>query len=120
MQDDPSYRAEILVPQDRTLVLALEGTLDIRTAARFKTLFLQSIGQGAQRVIVDLTKMTSLDSTGLGVLVSGAKRAAKGSLCLVCSDEAVTAIFAMVGIDGLVAVFASRQAALGGSAGATA
>jgi anti-anti-sigma factor len=48
-------------------------------------------------VIVDLTKMTSLDSSGLGVLVGGAKRAAKGSLCLVCPDEAITAIFAMVG-----------------------
>ena len=120
MQADPSFRAEILIPQERTLVLALEGTLDISTAARFKALFLQSIGQGAQRVIVDLTKMTSLDSTGLGVLVSGAKRAAKGSLCLVCPDEAVTAIFAMVGIDRLVAVFASRGAALAGTVGATA
>jgi anti-anti-sigma factor len=120
MQSEQPFRAQILRPQERVLVLALEGTLDISSAARFKQLFLESIGQGAQRVIVDLTKMTSLDSSGLGVLVSGAKRAAKGSLCLVCPDEAVTAIFAMVGIDRIVAVFASLQAALASAAEATA
>ncbi len=119
MQSDPAFRAEILIPEKRVLVLAVEGTLDISTAAHFKELLFQSIGQGARQVIVDLTKMSSLDSTGLGVLVSGVKRAAKGSCCLVCPDEAVTAIFAMVGIDRLVTVFASRRAALASAAAAT-
>jgi anti-anti-sigma factor len=119
VQTDQPFRAEILRPQERVLVFAVEGALDIGSAAGFRQIFLTTVGQGAQRVIVDLTKMTSLDSTGLGLLVAGAKRAAKGSLCLVCPDEAVTAIFAMVGLDRIAAVFGSMQAALASTAGAT-
>ena len=55
---------------------------------------------------------TFLDSTGLGVLVSGAKRAPRGSLAIVCDDESMTRVFAIVGLDRIFSMFASRAAAL--------
>lgn len=112
MQTYPQFRAELLVPRENVVVLALEGEVDTYAAPEFKELLLKIIGQGTQRVIVDLTLATLLDSTALGVLASGAKRAQRGSLAIVCSDEATRRIFAIVGIDRPFALFTSRAAAL--------
>ena len=112
MQTDEHFRTEILVPREDVVVLAFEGTVDIYAAPEFKALLLASIAQTSQRVIVDLTKVTLLDSSGLGALVSTAKQAPKGSLAIVCDDEPMTKIFAMVGLDRIFTVFASRAAAL--------
>jgi anti-sigma B factor antagonist len=112
VQTDEEFRAEILTPRDDVVVLALEGAVDVYAAPEFKALFLRTIGQGAQRVVVDLTKTTFLDSTGLGVLVSGAKQAPKGSLAIVCDDESMVHVFTIVGLDRIFGMFASRAAAL--------
>jgi anti-anti-sigma regulatory factor len=48
----------------------------------------------------------------LGVLVSAARRAGTSSLAIVCSDRAMTNIFALVGVDRIFRVFDSRAAAL--------
>ncbi len=44
------------------------------TARVFKQQLLETIGQGAKEVIVDLSDTTFIDSTTLGVLVGGVKR----------------------------------------------
>ena len=51
--------------------------------------------------MVDLSKATFIDSTTLGVLVGGVKRLrpAGGSLALVCTDENITKIFEITGLD---------------------
>ncbi len=112
MQTDPEFHAEILNPRENVAVLAVDGDVDVYAGPKFKELLLKSIAQGARHVIVDLTKVTFLDSTGLGVLVSGAKQAEKGSLAIVCSDAAMTRVFALVGLDRIFTVFTSREAAL--------
>ena len=116
MKIDPQFRAEILNPQKDVAVLAVDGDVDIYAGPRFKELFLEAIAQGTRHVIVDLTKVTFLDSTGLGVLVSGAKRAPKGSLALVCPNEAMMHVFDLVGLDRIFTVFASRAAAIAATA----
>ena len=112
MQTDEQFRSEILSPRENVVVLALEGAVDIHAAPEFKALLLASVERGKRQVIVDLTKVTFLDSSGLGVLVSGSKQAQKGSLAIVCDDEPMMNVFAMVGVDRIFAVFASRAAAL--------
>jgi len=46
------------------------------------------------------------------VLVSGAKRAGASSLAIVCCDQAMSNVFALVGLDRIFSVFGSRAAAL--------
>ena len=116
MTTEPQFRAEILKPRKNVAVLAVDGDVDIYAGPTFKELLLQSIAQGARHVIVDLTRARSVDSTGLGVLVSGAKRARKGSLSIVCSNESMTHVFAMVGLDRIFTMFTSRAAALAATA----
>jgi anti-sigma B factor antagonist len=112
VKSDAQFRAEILRPAKNVAVLAVDGDVDVYAGPHFKEILLDVIAQGARHVIVDLTHATSLDSTGLGVLVSGAKQASHGSLSIVCPNEAMTNVFALVGLDRVFAMFTTRAAAI--------
>ena len=56
-------------------VLTLAGNLDAATASGLKKAVVALTDEGKTRVAVDLTKLTLIDSTGVGVLISLFKRA---------------------------------------------
>ena len=56
-------------------VLSLHGNLDAATAAGLKKEVIALTDAGKVRVAVDLAKLTLIDSTGVGVLISLFKRA---------------------------------------------
>jgi anti-sigma B factor antagonist len=99
---------------DNTTVIALSGEVDLYTAPEFKQQLLETIGQGAKEVIVDLSDTTFIDSTTLGVLVGGVKRLRPdgGRLSLVCSDRNITKIFEITGLDKVFPIYESRDEAL--------
>lgn len=96
---------------DHVMVLALHGDVDIYAAPAFKEALLEIIEAGWEHIMVDLTGAPFIDSTGLGVLVSGAKKAKRGCLAIVCNDETTLTLFEIVGFDRLFAVHRSRTAA---------
>ena len=107
---------------DDQYVISLAGEVDLYTAPEFKQQLLEVIDQGGRDVIVDLTDTTFIDSTTLGVLVGGVKRLrpAGGSLALVCTDENITKIFEITGLDRVFPIHSSREEALEAvSSGAT-
>ena len=74
MEERPQFRVEYMTPSAEVGIVVLEGEIDIYSAPQFKEVLLNGIEGGARRVIVDLSDVTFIDSTALGVLVSGAKR----------------------------------------------
>ena len=106
---------------DSTYVIALAGEVDLYTAPEFKQQLLDAIGKGAKDVIVDFSDTTFIDSTTLGVLVGGVKRlrAQDGQLSLVCSDQNITKIFEITGLDRVFTIHPTRDEALA-KAGASA
>ena len=72
------------------------------------------IESGKKQIVVDLSKATFIDSTTLGVLVGGVKRLrpAGGSLALVCTDDNITKIFEITGLDRVFPIHSSRDDAL--------
>ena len=112
MDGVPQFHARLEAPADRVAVVALEGDVDIYSAPQFKQVLSRGISQGAEHVIVDLSKATFLDSTGLGVLVSGAKSARKGVLSIVCRDAGLRRIFDIVGLQCIFVVHRTLQEAL--------
>jgi anti-sigma B factor antagonist len=54
--------------------LSIEGSLDALTAAENRPVFDKVIADGRRRVIVDASKLTLLDSSGVGAIVSLYKR----------------------------------------------
>jgi anti-sigma B factor antagonist len=97
-----------------TQVIVLGGEVDLYTAPEFKERMVELIEDGKKRIVVDLSAATFIDSTTLGVLVGGVKRLrpSGGSLALVCTDQNITKIFEITGLDRVFAIHASREAAL--------
>ena len=114
MENKPQFSVELERPNEATAVITLVGEVDIYSAPHFKEVLLQGIEGGAQRIIVDLTGVTFIDSTALGVLVSGAKRVRpqSGSVELVCKDENIARVFEITGLDRIFGIYPTREEAL--------
>lgn len=87
-----------------TLVFRLRGSLDLATAPTVRAALMEATDKGSHHLIVDLTQLEFLDSTGLGVLIGAHRRTAErdGSLRLIVSDGPISRL---LNITGLVAVF---------------
>ncbi len=92
------------------MVLRVEGEVDVSTAPQLRERLLSLADRGHTLVVVDLSTVSFVDSTALGVLVSGVKRlrAAGGDLRLVVTERRVLKVFE---ITGLTAVFAIHPTA---------
>lgn len=117
MSGHGEFSAEILRPRQDMAVLAVKGAIDVHADPGFRELLFKAIAEGPRDLVVDLTKATALDCTGLGVLVSAARRAGTCSLAIACSDRAMTNVFALVGVDRIFRIFDSRVAALTAAVG---
>jgi anti-sigma B factor antagonist len=109
-----NFHIEDEAVDDTTHVIELGGEVDLYTAPEIES--------GKKQIVVDLSKATFIDSTTLGVLVGGVKRLrpAGGSLALVCTDENITKIFEITGLDRVFPIHSSREEALEAvSSGAT-
>lgn len=94
-------------------MVTLAGEIDLYTAPRFHEVLLRGIDERASRVIVDLSAVTFLDSTGLGVLVGGAKRlGASGPLQIVCGPGHVRRVLEIAGLAGVFAIRSTLDEAL--------
>jgi anti-sigma B factor antagonist len=99
---------------DDAYVISLAGEVDLYTAPEFKERLVQVIEDGKKHLVVDLSKATFIDSTTLGVLVGGVKRLrpSGGSLALVCTDQNISKIFEITGLDRVFPIHKSRDEAL--------
>jgi anti-sigma B factor antagonist len=95
-------------------VISLSGEVDLYTAPELKQQLLEVIAHDGRQVVVDFTDTTFIDSTTLGVLVSGVKRlrSSDGELSLVCSDPNITKIFEITGLDRVFAIYPTRDEAV--------
>jgi len=99
---------------DDAYVISLAGEVDLYTAPEFKQQLLDVISQGGKNVIVDFSNTTFIDSTTLGVLVSGLKRLRLqgGQLALVITDRSILKIFEITGLDRIFSIHELRAEAL--------
>src|SRR5580704_13123218 len=88
-----------------TLIFKLRGSLDLATSPTVRAALSEATGNGSHHLIVDLTQLEFLDSTGLGVLIGAHRRTTEsgGSLRLIVGDGP---ILRLLNITGLIAVFA--------------
>lgn len=103
-------------------VVSVTGEIDLFTAPEFKQRVTAPIGAGIDRVVVDLTQTTFIDSSSLGVLI-GADRRLKsrgGRLVVACDTDAIVKTLRITGLDGVFTVVSTVEAALDASNGAEA
>ena len=92
-------------------VVAVTGEIDLFTAPEFKQRISAPIDAGKSRVIVDLSAVTFIDSSSLGVLIGAHKRLKLregGALVIVCDDRAIVNTFKITGLDGVFEIVPSR------------
>jgi anti-sigma B factor antagonist len=105
---------------DRTVV-HLGGEIDVYTAPLVREKLDEQIHAGRTDLVVDLTEVSFLDSTGLGVLVGRLKltRTRGGSLRLVGKDERVLKVFSITGLDKVFEIHPDLDSALAAAGDAT-
>jgi anti-sigma B factor antagonist len=82
-------------------VVEARGEVDLYTAPRLKEQLAGLAGGGRPRIVVDLEGVEFLDSTALGVLISGLKRCreAGGDLALAAPRDPVRKVLSITGLD---------------------
>ena len=68
-------KVETRTPKEGVAVIALDGEVDVYTSPRLKQEMVDLLNRGLVHLVVDLNNVKYLDSTGLGVLIGGLKRA---------------------------------------------
>jgi anti-sigma B factor antagonist len=100
-------------PNETTCILSIEGEVDVFTSPRLKQEIVERAESGTKRLIVDLSKIEYLDSTGLGVLIGGLKRfrEVEGNLALLRPGMRILRIFEITGLDKIFDIYQSEQEA---------
>ncbi len=99
---------------DNTHLVAPSGEIDAYTAPQLGTCLLELAEEGDTDVVVDLSRVTFMDSTGIGVLLDALRRlsARRGRLALVCPTERILRPFEITGLVGYLKIFGTREEAL--------
>jgi anti-sigma B factor antagonist len=100
---------------DSTHVLSLRGEIDALTAPKLGSRLFGLAEDGARGVVVDLSHVTFMDSTGIGVLLNALRHlnVRRCKMVLVCPTERVMRPFEVTGLVGHLTIFDSREKALG-------
>jgi anti-sigma B factor antagonist len=95
-------------------IVAVAGEIDLFTAPEFKQRIDAAIDRDARVLVVDLTETTFVDSSSLGVLIGAHRRLADrgGAMAVACANEALVKTFRITGLDGLLRLAPSVEAAL--------
>lgn len=85
-------------------VVDVGGEIDVATAPRLREQLIALVNDQRYQIVVSLEAVDFIDSTGLGVLISGLKRVRThgGRFALVCTEPRILKVFE---ITGLLAVF---------------
>nr|WP_301484362.1 STAS domain-containing protein [Intrasporangium sp.] len=88
-------------------VMTLGGEIDVYTAPFVRERLDEAVHAGRVNLIVDMTGVRFLDSTGLGVLVGRLKltRSLGGSFRIVGTDTRVLKVFAITGLDKVFEIY---------------
>jgi len=83
------FSSERSVVHDGLGLVELSGEVDLYTAPRFKDDLVALVDAGVVDIVIDLSQVTFIDSTALGVIIGGVKRLHErdGRLALVASSR---------------------------------
>jgi anti-sigma B factor antagonist len=90
-----------------TPVLSVKGEVDVYSAPALSDNLTQLLDEGSATIVVDLTEVAFLDSTGLGALIAArtASDKAGGALAIVCTQDRILKLFTITGLDGVFSIF---------------
>jgi anti-anti-sigma factor len=98
----------------QTAVLALAGEIDLHESAQVRQRLEPVLAQKPRRLLIDLTAVSYMDSSGLAVLIEAFQRIQpQGGVLALCGlQPAVQDIFEIARLDQVFKVYPNRAAAL--------
>jgi anti-sigma B factor antagonist len=99
---------------DESVVIRVAGEIHATTAPEFSERLNAAIAGGKTGVILDLTGVEFIDSTGLSVLLNGLRRVtrARGSMVLACANPTVLRLFEITKLDSTFEIVPSCDEAI--------
>ncbi len=93
------------------LIFKLRGSLDLATTPTVRAALLEATEKGKRDLIVDLTQLEFLDSTGLGALIGAHRRATErgGSVRLIVNEGPIARLLNITGLMRIFAVYHSIE-----------
>jgi anti-sigma B factor antagonist len=101
-------------PDGHVQLFALGGSLDLATSPSLRATLMEAADREKHEIVVDLTHLEFLDSTGLGALIGAHKRAAEhgGSVRLVAQEGQILRLLRITGLLDVFKVYPTLEAAL--------
>jgi anti-sigma B factor antagonist len=102
------------VSQDGVELVLVDGELDIATAARLIGVLNTSVEDAIQSVVVDLSNVDFMDSTGLALLINANRRLSlrRKGFAVVCPAGPLRRVFEVTDMVNTLGVSPDRQSAL--------
>jgi len=102
------------VPEGDCLVVSLkEKRLDAVIAASFREALVERIDQGQRNIVLDMSQVSFMDSSGLGAVVFILKHLGhRGRLHICGVTPGVMAVLKLTRMDRVLKTFETRQAAI--------
>jgi anti-sigma B factor antagonist len=96
---------------DLVAVIRGEGRLNMVSAPRLRDAVAAAVADGRPRVVVDLSPVDFMDSSGLGALVGCLKtaRQAGGDLRIAAPSEQVTMVLQLSNLDRILTSYATPE-----------
>ena len=97
-------------------VLRVEGRLNLVTAPELRAAVERAVAAGTPRVVIDLSAVTFIDSSGLGMVIAGLKHArqAGGELRIAAAGEQVRMVLELTKLNRILRPYDTVDEALEG------
>ncbi len=91
---------------DHTYLVRFAGELVESSVRALSMILCRLVDEGAREIVVDLTDVTTVDSTALEHLVAIGRKAssARAAITVACADHNVVRLFELVGLKRLLSV----------------
>ena len=100
-----------ILEEETSSTLVLKGEVDVYTAPKLKDVLLSLAEKQQHKVIIDLSSVHYMDSTGLGVLIGGLKasKANNGQLVLKNVTERLDRLFTITGFSQVIEIKSEEE-----------
>lgn len=101
-------------PQPQTGILALEGEIDLYRSPQVKETLEPLISKKMQRILLDFSAVTYIDSSGLAAMIETLQRIQSygGKFAMFGLRQGVRAIFDIARLDQIFSIYPDEAAAL--------
>ena len=98
----------------QTHLIAVRGEVHVSTAPEFSERLNDAIAGGKTGVVIDMTGVDFIDSTGLSVLLNALRRVTRqqGTLALAVSNPTVLRLFEITRLDSTFDILPDRETAI--------